>query len=786
MSASTPGRRAVVRWAWRMFRRDWRQQALVLALVTVAVAAAVAGTAMVVEAASSNHGFGDANALVQVEGTPAEQAATVAAVRDRFGEVEVVPHQSVAVPGATDRIDLRAQGPGGRFSDPLLRLRDGRLPTAEDEIALTPDVADLLDTAIGGTVEVDRRTWTVVGEVEDPSQLGDEFALVAPDTPLDSATVLFDRFSRGPQATGSGNGPSFGIQAIGDDDAAVAAVVLVVVTLAMSLTALVAAAGFVVVAQRRQRQLGLLAALGATERHLRLVLVANGTIVGVVAAAIGGVLGVAGWIVTAPAVEEAARHRIDRFDLPWGLIATCLVLAVVASTAAAWWPARAMARQPVMAALARRPGPPARTHRSVAVALALLVGGAVAIDASDPLGVTAPLVLVGGVVAVITGTVLAAPAALRLLSAIAPRLPFAPRLALRDLVRYQARASGALGAVALGLAVSIAVVVVAAANVVGPDEGNLSDRQLLVEPVEVVVGTDLDAAAAAVAEPVGAHSIVPLSVVYDPRAEPGSVDFVEVGRPTSGGFRGVDVPYVATPEVLAHFGIDPGSIEPSTELLTSIPGAELRLFDPLDRGDDLATTVIQPVELGTYTQAPRSLVTEAAMAAHGWEARPVAWLVEADHALTDDEIDATRAAAAARGLAVQLRNDQDSLAAVRTAATAVGVLLALAIVAVAITLLRGEAAQDVRTLTATGATARTRRLLTATTAGALATLGVGLSAIGAYTAVLAAYSSDLARLTPVPVTDLVAIVLGLPLLATAAGWLLAGRDPASITRQAFD
>ncbi|MEQ1703872.1 MAG: hypothetical protein ABMA25_27510, partial [Ilumatobacteraceae bacterium] len=34
-------RRAIVRWAWRLFLREWRQQALVLGLLTVAVAAAI-------------------------------------------------------------------------------------------------------------------------------------------------------------------------------------------------------------------------------------------------------------------------------------------------------------------------------------------------------------------------------------------------------------------------------------------------------------------------------------------------------------------------------------------------------------------------------------------------------------------------------------------------------------------------------------------------------------------------------------------------------------------------
>ena len=35
-----PARRAVARWAWRLLRREWRQQILVLALLTLTVAAA--------------------------------------------------------------------------------------------------------------------------------------------------------------------------------------------------------------------------------------------------------------------------------------------------------------------------------------------------------------------------------------------------------------------------------------------------------------------------------------------------------------------------------------------------------------------------------------------------------------------------------------------------------------------------------------------------------------------------------------------------------------------------
>ncbi|HJZ27669.1 MAG TPA: hypothetical protein VJ370_15440, partial [Streptosporangiaceae bacterium] len=38
-----PARRAVMRWALRMFRREWRQQLLMLGMLIIAVAATVIG-----------------------------------------------------------------------------------------------------------------------------------------------------------------------------------------------------------------------------------------------------------------------------------------------------------------------------------------------------------------------------------------------------------------------------------------------------------------------------------------------------------------------------------------------------------------------------------------------------------------------------------------------------------------------------------------------------------------------------------------------------------------------
>ena len=97
-------------------------------------------------------------------------------------------------------------------------------------------------------------------------------------------------------------------------------------------------------AQRRLRQLGMLAAVGATERHLRLVLLADGAVVGVLAALAGTGIGLTAWIVAAPHLEEPAGHRIDPWQVPWWLVVGGMLLAVVTALAAAWWPARAISR----------------------------------------------------------------------------------------------------------------------------------------------------------------------------------------------------------------------------------------------------------------------------------------------------------------------------------------------------------------------------------------------------------------------------------------------------------
>jgi putative ABC transport system permease protein len=53
-------------------------------------------------------------------------------------------------------------------------------------------------------------------------------------------------------------------------------------------------------------------------------------------------------------------------------------------------------------------------------------------------------------------------------------------------------------------------------------------------------------------------------------------------------------------------------------------------------------------------------------------------------------------------------------------------------------------------------------------------------------ALVAGYWPDTGRLADVPVAELAGIALGLPLAAAAAGWLLAGREPAGLGRPATE
>jgi putative ABC transport system permease protein len=812
-NGGVPARRAATRWARRMFRREWRQQLLVVTLLTVAVAAAIGSITLVYNTSPAvNSEFGSANTVLEFDGTdPRKLEAGLASAEKWFGTTDVIGHRSVVVPGSVDKVDFRAQDPDGAYGSELLALRQGRYPEGRHEVAVTDGVAKLLRLELGSTVALDGVRRTVVGIVENPRKLSDEFALVSPEFAgrPDTVEVLTDANDASLQSfqdsLDEGRSGFTGIMRIGNDGPADTLAMFSVATVFLLLASLIAAAGFAVIAQRRLRHLGMLAAIGATQKHLRLVLIANGAIVGAIAALCGTLIGLALWVLFAPTLESAVDHRVDRLSLPWWLIALTVLLALFGALAAAWWPGRTVARLPVTLALSGRPPKPRPARHSAIAAAALIAVGIGCLALSNR---ERPPLIVGGIVATIIGCLLLGPLAIRVFSGLAGRVSIAPRLALRDLVRYQARSGAALAAVTLALGIAATVVVVASAEAAkkAAEPATLSDRQMRVylgppdarelTPTDALARIDgMAARVRRLAAQLDGATVLPLRRATEPGASSLVLHGTRVFAPVLLGRekRLFSAPYVATPAVLRYLGIDPGTIDAGTDFLVDrsvrteglgIPSMASRKLLPV--------TNVQKIEIGNHlfgsdtAQKPPTFVTLDGLRRHGWNQIPAGWLVQSSRPLTSDQIADARNAAADAGLTIETRHTKPSFAKTMAIATGAGALLALGILAMTVGLIRSESAGDLRTLTATGATSGIRRRLTATTAGALAFLGALLGVAGAYVVLTATYHDDLGYLSDVPVLYLFLAISGVPLAATAAGWLLAGREPRAIARPVIE
>jgi putative ABC transport system permease protein len=838
-SGGVPARRAMMRWAWRLFGREWRQQLLILLLVMVAVAAVVVGSAVAVNTPQpANFGFGTAQdmAIFTNAGEQSDThsaAAQIAALRHRFGAVQAIENQTLRIPGSTQTYQLRSQDPRGPYGGPMLQLLSGHYPTGPNQVALTPGLASDLNLGVGDTWSQGGKM--VVGIVENPKSLLDEFALVPPGqvTNPSQVTALFDAPGVNPGRIGSNvytpsqNGTSNPINP--------KTIVLALATVGMLLIALVSVGGFTVRAQRRLRSLGMLESMGATDRNVRLVLRANGVIVGVVGALLGFALGLAAWVAYRPHDEQSAHHLIPIFALPWTVIAIAMVLAVVATFFAAGHPARAITRVPVVSALAGRPAPPRQIHRSFIPGLIALVIGFFMFAASGAAGSSGVIWLIPGFIALVAGIILMSPFFLVLLARVGRRAPIATRLALRDLSRYRARSGSALSAISVGVLIAVVVCAVAIAryssvyDYVGP---NLASNELAVwsptgqngnnPSLSVPTPQDLASQKAGVysiASAIGARNVAELD---NPAPSVGLQNPSASGRQWDGQI------YVATPALLRAYGINPSSIPSDVDVLSSRPGlsgSEVQLtyggggkgggqlVGPGSGGGEgpgpgggggpgpgntntclpegcIAHPVVEEEsQLPMGTSAPNTLITESALRRlHlAGQSSLDGWIIQAHSPITSAQVLSAQTRAATTNLSIESRNDAPTSHEIVNWATVFAIGLALGILGMSIGLIRSEAASELRTLTATGASSWTRRALTAVTAGGLAFLGALLGTVAAYVGLAGwFYSNSLEGglsniIDHVPWSNLFLIVIAMPVIAMIVGWVLAGRDPTAIS-----
>jgi putative ABC transport system permease protein len=821
-NGGVPARRAVIRWSWRMFRREWRQQTLVLALIVVALAATVIGAAVATNTPPpAGAGFGTAQDMATLPGGP-HLAGQIALLQQDVGRVDIIENQTVAIPGSINTYDLRAQDPHGAFGQQMLSLVSGHYPAGPGQVAVTQGVATTFNLRIGDTWHQGGQVRQVTGIVQNPQSLLDEFALVAPGqvSKPSQVTVLF--------TAPSGKNTSIGSlsqymttrhDAVASNPLNPETIVLALATVGMLLIALVAVGGFTVLAQRRLRSLGMLGALGATDANIRLVVRVNGVLVGVVGALAGTVLGLAAWLAYRPRLESSAHHLIGPFQLPWIVIGPAIALAVVATYFAASRPARAITKIPIVAALSGRPAPPKQVHRSALPGVVLFVIAAALLSysgKSNGNGGGGALELILGIVLLIVAIILLAPFCLVILARAGRRAPIAIRLALRDLARFRARSGSALSAISLGVFIAALVCVLTAqryGNVLDYAGPNMASNQIIVytpdggpggggpgngpgngpggsSPSGTASTPQAQAAVAQnIARALGSNTVIELD---QPNAH---LDHSGAGRSWSGPV------YVATPQLLQAFGIKASDLNPDADILTARPGlsgiSHMQLVDDGSGqggtcpGQCLANPVIQEVgALPSGTSGPNTVITEHAIHTLGLHTSPSGWLIQAPHPPTAAQITNARLTAGAAGMTIETKSSTPSSAEILNYATAFGIALALGILAMTIGLIRSETAGDLRTLAATGASSFTRRELTAATAFALALGGAVLGTVAAYVAAVG-YAWDnpldgLSELSSVPARQLLFILVGMPVVAAVVGWLLAGREPAAMSRQPLE
>ncbi|MGO9197249.1 MAG: FtsX-like permease family protein [Acidimicrobiales bacterium] len=831
-NGGAPARLAVVRWAWRLFRHEWRQQLLILALIVVAVGATIIGSAVSADTPQpANVGFGSAQDLATFQGSDPRLAGEIANLQHRFGATDVIENETLSIPGSVNTYQLRAQNPKGRFGQPMLALLSGNYPTGPDQVAMTAGVASAFNVKIGDLWREGGTTRRVVGIVENPQSLLDEFALVVPGQihAPSQVTVLFDA----PGVAASSIGPSVQTaqsaasnNALNPETISIAALVI-----GMLLIALVAVGGFTVLAQRRLRSLGMLESLGGTDRHVGLVVRANGVAVGVVGAVIGAVVGLAAWLAYRPSLEASAHHVIGVFALPWLVVGLAMALAVVATYFAASRPARAITRVPIVSALSGRPAPPRQIHRTavpgiVVLAIAFLLLGYSGSRSSGP-GKQGIPELVLGLVALIPGVILLSPFCLSMVARLGRRAPIAVRLALRDLARYRARSGSALSAISVGVLIAVIISVVSAArygNVLDYAGPNLASNQIDVYTPDGPYGSGgagngtsttsaqlraMEKSVDAIAASLGSHQVVELETTN------ASPNHVGAGRNWSGPL------YVATPQLLRAFGIKASQIDPKADMLTMRPGLSTLSGMQLTWGGGgggfigpgqgagsqgtgtnasscslktqcLANPVIEEVgALPSGTSAPNTVITEYAVHRFGLQPAVSGWLIQTPGPPSAAQVTGAQLAAAAAGMSIETKNSAPSSSEIINWATVFGIALALGILAMSIGLIRSETAGDLRTLAATGASSRTRRTLTAVTAAALGFLGALLGTVASYVGVIGwirtnSLNGGVSALGNVPLVNLLIILVGMPLVAAVVGWLLAGREPLAIGRQPLE
>ncbi|GAA3660489.1 hypothetical protein GCM10022224_024830 [Nonomuraea antimicrobica] len=219
-------------------------------------------------------------------------------------------------------------------------------------------------------------------------------------------------------------------------------------------TVLLAGPAFAVGLKRRRRELALIAAQGGSPRHLRTIVLADGLVLGGAATLVATPLGIGAGALTAHTLARWGG-QVGPLEIPWPPVLAVAALGLLAGVVAALVPAIQAARQDTATVLAgRAPEVTDRPGWPLAGAVLVLAGlGAIVVARrqQDTVWVFAAAVLV------LFGLVVLTPWLVRRTGWTAARLWLPLRISVRDAVRHRSRTASAVAAVMAVTATVVAV-----------------------------------------------------------------------------------------------------------------------------------------------------------------------------------------------------------------------------------------------------------------------------------------------------------------------------------------
>lgn len=822
------GLRALLRLELREARRHARRTALVVALIAVPVAAMAGGSTLfrITQRTSQEHcaavmgraalraesdapvSFDELRAELASAGEHARAASLALWSQTVIGGGRKLAVRSIA--SADAAFDDDGLGAG------MLHLVDGRTPRGTGEVALSASLARALDARIGGDVELERGRARVSGVVVDPEALdaplvlasrgarGDERALVwlvdVPARDLERATSSLRAAGRRVTTRAEA----------GARDELESAAVFVGGGFALFVAALVVSAAFAVGLRRRQREIGLLGASGASVAALRASILLSNTASAIVGALVGAAAGLALAAALHPFLDGWNQRRNGPFEPSAIEVGAAVALGVLAALAASVLPTLGATRLPIRVALGgRRPVAEGTRAWLVLGLVSIVCGVAAVVVGTRAQGLAASAAMLGGSALSVLGLGAATPWLLGVLARNAAPLPLAWRLAVRDAGRFRARNGPVVTAVLAGMSASVMLAALAGsvAALLGARAPDWRADQLRIE------GLEAEGVARELARQPGVLAIAPAPVA---RARSAPVVARSIAASEARASAPIDVLARGAPRAT----LDVGGVEllrafDAEAALTSLREGRIVVLASADVARDLASgaparserspladgaVASVQVEIVTSLGAPltrraadvfhaseaglatRFVVSEDAARELGLDvgvpdgAAAVPWIARFDARVGTAELERARSIAASRfatTVDTAARGQAPELGLVRIA-LALCLVAGLVVVLVATALSSVESAADAHVLRTVGAPPHALPRLEAARAAYLAVLGCVLAVpaglLPAYGLVRFAHV-DLELAVPWP--ELALVVLGLPTLAFASAWSIA-------------